>query len=98
MLGVTAPRDFAFVIAMTFGGIWIASVTIFILVVSQSRWYAFHMAGIRLSFTRRSRLPIPMNIMPMLDDYYRLGLLRRVGPIYQFRHAELQDHLAPPRS
>lgn len=26
----------------------------------------------------------------------RLGLLRIVGPVYQFRHAALQDHLAPP--
>jgi hypothetical protein len=24
----------------------------------------------------------------------RLSLLRTVGPVYQFRHAELQDHLA----
>jgi hypothetical protein len=26
----------------------------------------------------------------------RLGLPRIVGPVYQFRHAALQDHLAPP--
>ena len=32
--------------------------------------------------------------MPFLDDCHSLGLLRAVGPIYQFRHAELQDHLA----
>jgi hypothetical protein len=31
--------------------------------------------------------------MSFLDDAHRLGLLRTVGPIYQFRHAELQDHL-----
>jgi hypothetical protein len=34
--------------------------------------------------------------MGFLDDAYRLGLLRIVGPVYQFRHAALQDHLAPP--
>ncbi|MGW3820473.1 hypothetical protein [Streptomyces sp. NPDC005046] len=34
--------------------------------------------------------------MAFLDDAHRLGLLRTVGPVYQFRHAELQDHLAPP--
>jgi hypothetical protein len=28
----------------------------------------------------------------------RLGLLRTVGPLYQFRHAELHDHLAAPAS
>lgn len=32
--------------------------------------------------------------MPFLDDMHRLGLLRAVGPLYQFRHAEIQDHLA----
>jgi hypothetical protein len=35
--------------------------------------------------------------MKFLEDAYRLGLLRVVGPVYQFRHAALQDHLAPPR-
>jgi hypothetical protein len=30
--------------------------------------------------------------MPCLDDCHRLGLLRAVGPIYQFRHAELHDY------
>jgi hypothetical protein len=35
--------------------------------------------------------------MSLLEDAYRLGLLHTIGPAYQFRHAELQDHLAPPR-
>jgi hypothetical protein len=38
----------------------------------------------------------PPHLMQFLDDAYRLGLLRVVGPVYQFRHAILQDHLAPP--
>jgi hypothetical protein len=29
-----------------------------------------------------------------LEDAHRLSLLRAVGPVYQFRHAELQDYLA----
>jgi hypothetical protein len=33
--------------------------------------------------------------MSFLDDAHRLGLLRAVGPVYQFRHAALHDHLAP---
>ncbi|MFC5827192.1 hypothetical protein [Nonomuraea insulae] len=37
-------------------------------------------------------------LLPFLDDMHRLGLLRTVGPVYQFRHAELQDHLAPAPS
>lgn len=32
--------------------------------------------------------------MAFLEDAHRLGLLRVVGSAYQFRHAELQDHLA----
>lgn len=39
---------------------------------------------------------LPLRLMPFLDDAHRLGLLRAVGPVYQFRHAEFQDHLAPP--
>lgn len=36
---------------------------------------------------------LPLRLMGFLDDAYRLGLLRTVGPAYQFRHAEFQDHL-----
>ncbi|MFF7476903.1 NACHT domain-containing protein [Streptomyces sp. NPDC008092] len=39
---------------------------------------------------------LPWRLMTFLDDAHRLGLLRAVGPVYQFRHAEFQDHLAPP--
>ena len=53
-------------------------------------WSACLIATWRLA--RAGRLP--RRLMPFLDDCHRLGLLRAVGPIYQFRHAELQDHLA----
>jgi predicted NACHT family NTPase len=46
-------------------------------------------ATIRLARSRR----LPRRQMPFLDAH-RLGLLRSVGPIYQFRHAEFQDYLA----
>jgi len=46
-----------------------------------SRWLAF-------------RGKLPWNLMGFLDDAHRLGLLRTAGSVYQFRHAELQDHLA----
>jgi len=36
----------------------------------------------------------PFRLMTFLDDCHRLGLLRAVGPTYQYRHAELQDYLA----
>lgn len=53
-------------------------------------WMAYLIATHRLA--RADRLP--RTLMPFLDDAHRLGLLRAVGPIYQFRHAELHDHLA----
>ncbi|GAT65838.1 NTPase [Planomonospora sphaerica] len=42
--------------------------------------------------TRATSLPV--RLIPFLDDMHRLGLLRTTGPVYQFRHAELHDHLA----
>ncbi|MFL6127082.1 NACHT domain-containing protein [Actinophytocola sp.] len=36
----------------------------------------------------------PLRLLTFLDDAYRLGLLRRTGPIYQIRHARLHDRLA----
>jgi hypothetical protein len=37
---------------------------------------------------------LPNDPIAFLDDAHRLGLLRTIGPVYQFRHAEFQDHLA----
>lgn len=37
---------------------------------------------------------IPVRLMRFLEDARERGVLRTVGPIYQFRHAELQDRLA----
>jgi hypothetical protein len=34
-------------------------------------------------------------VLGVLEEANRLGLLRTVGPAYQFRHAALQDRLAP---
>ena len=53
-------------------------------------WMAYVIATSRLALAGR----LPRDLMSFLDDAHRLGLLRAVGPIYQFRHAELQDHLA----
>jgi hypothetical protein len=36
----------------------------------------------------------PRRLMRFLEDAHRLGLLRQTGPVYQFRHAKLQDRLA----
>ncbi|SPT64150.1 Predicted NTPase (NACHT family) [Actinomadura madurae] len=53
-------------------------------------WWAYLIATWKLA--RAGHLP--HRLMPFLDDCHRLGLLRTVGPYYQFRHAELHDHLA----
>lgn len=58
----------------------------------QRAWLAHLTASCYLASIR----VLPMRLMSFLDDAHRLGLLRTVGPIYQFRHAELQDHLAAP--
>ncbi len=53
-------------------------------------WGAYLIATYRLACAGL----LPRRLMPFLDDAHRLGLLRSVGPVYQFRHAELQDHFA----
>jgi len=53
-------------------------------------WPAFLIA----TFWLACRCRLPLRLMGFLQDAYRLGLLRIVGSSYQFRHAELQDHLA----
>ncbi|WP_254407518.1 NACHT domain-containing protein [Streptomyces sp. GMY02] len=37
---------------------------------------------------------LPWGIITFLDDAHQRGVLRRAGAVYQFRHAQLQDHLA----
>ncbi len=41
---------------------------------------------------------LPWRLMRLIDDAHRLGLLRAVGPIYQFRHVDFHDHLAARHS
>jgi hypothetical protein len=46
-------------------------------------------------FAQSSLLRVaPLPLMSFLRDAHRLGILRQVGPVYQFRHIDLQDHLA----
>lgn len=37
---------------------------------------------------------LPWALMSFLDDAHRRGMLRRVGGVYQFRHAQVQERLA----
>lgn len=59
--------------------------------LANRAWPAFLVASGWLAVRHR----FPLRLMVFLDDAYRLGLLRVVGSAYQFRHAELQDDLAP---
>jgi hypothetical protein len=77
--------------------VWLVAGLVFGLVVGlviglvrEPAWIAFVVISRWLAF----RGKLPWNIMGFLDDAHRLGLLRTCGSVYQFRHAELQDHLA----
>jgi len=37
---------------------------------------------------------LPLQLLRFLDDAHQRGVLRRTGPVYQFRHAILQRTLA----
>jgi predicted alpha/beta hydrolase len=51
------------------------------------QWVA--LARIWLPLTGR----LPWRLISFLDDACRRGALRQAGAVYQFRHAQLQDHL-----
>jgi hypothetical protein len=55
------------------------------------QWVA--LARIWMPLTRQ----LPWRLITFLDDACHRGALRQAGAVYQFRHAQLQDHLAPAR-
>ena len=59
---------------------------LFGLVTTRACWLAFVLASLWLGARRR----LPFGLMGFMDDAYRLGLLRVVRSVYQFRHAALQ--------
>ncbi|WP_406263084.1 NACHT domain-containing protein [Streptomyces sp. NBC_00191] len=57
----------------------------------QTAWPYFEVARIYLTLRRK----IPLDLMAFLQDAHeRRGVLRQVGAVYQFRHIDLQRHLA----
>jgi hypothetical protein len=50
------------------------------------------LAAVRLSIRHK----IPLRLIAFLEDARSRHLLRTVGPVYQFRHAKLQDRLVQP--
>ncbi|MGN9844184.1 NACHT domain-containing protein [Nonomuraea sp. H19] len=82
--GLTIGFTIGFVCGLTFG------LGAGFMMGSHHAWLVCTMAVARLALEHR----LPWRLMDFLDDAHRLGLLRAVGPVYQFRHAALHDHLA----
>ncbi|MEU4160789.1 BTAD domain-containing putative transcriptional regulator [Actinoplanes sp. NPDC026670] len=53
-------------------------------------WPRYQAARVWLTLRRR----LPWNLTAFLADAHRIGVLRRHGAVYQFRHARLRDSLA----
>jgi hypothetical protein len=60
--------------------------------VTTTAWSRFCLARVWLAL----RGNVPLRLMAFLDDAHRRGVLRRVGPSYEFRHARLRAQLARP--
>lgn len=60
-----------------------------VLTVSAYAWPYYSAAKVVLA--ARGRLP--WRLQAFLADAHRLGVLRQIGPVYQFRHSRLQRHL-----
>ncbi|MEE1782999.1 NACHT domain-containing protein [Streptomyces sp. SP17BM10] len=58
--------------------------------VAMSRWGRWSATRIELWLSGR----LPWDVMGFLEDAHRLGLLRQVGGVHQYRHAELRWRLA----
>lgn len=58
--------------------------------MALSRWGRWSATRLVLAGHRR----LPRDVLGFLEDGRRLGVLRRVGGVYQFRHAELRSRLA----
>ncbi|MEU7379211.1 NACHT domain-containing protein [Streptomyces sp. NPDC042207] len=61
--------------------------------VALSPWTQWLLAKVTLASLGR----LPWSTMAFLEDARRVGLLRQVGGVYQFRHAQLQARLAAGR-
>ncbi|MFJ5775649.1 hypothetical protein [Streptomyces sp. NPDC093094] len=60
-----------------------------LLAVSGTAYFAYRETGLRLATARR----LPSRPLSFMEDARALSVLRRVGPVYQFCHAEFQDRI-----
>jgi hypothetical protein len=58
--------------------------------IARTAWGPFALAKCWLALRGR----LPWRLMRFLADAHRRGVLRQAGAVYQFRHVELQRHLA----
>ncbi|MFK4066274.1 NACHT domain-containing protein [Streptomyces sp. NPDC029674] len=56
---------------------------------SSTAYFAYREAGLRLAAARR----LPRHLLSFMEDARVLSVLRRVGPVYQFCHAEFRDRI-----
>lgn len=59
--------------------------------LSRTEAWPLCLSQIIMHITRR---PVPWRLLHFLEDARERQLLRTVGPVYQFRHAKLQDRMA----
>lgn len=92
-LGVGIAVGFGLGIALTLGlrlgnaGVVVAGALMF---TRWGGWTGMWLTVFILATTGAGRV----NFMRLLEDAHRRHVLRQAGAVYQFRHAELQDHLA----
>jgi hypothetical protein len=83
--------------ALATGGWGMVATTVSLLVLMLAPALRFPPAwrAVDIAWRRAARSKnVARSLMPFLADAYLRGVLRAVGPAYQFRHALLQDHLA----
>lgn len=87
ILLVLSGADAAGQAAVLAGALWLGLTIAF----TRTAWGSFSAAKFHLA----SRHRIPRNLMAFLADAHQhRGVLRQVGAVYQFRHIDLQRHLA----
>lgn len=71
-------------------GLLLGAAGLGMIVHATSAWGQFTITRIWLALHGQ----IPLRLMLFLQDAHKLGVLRQIGPVYQFRHALLQDRLS----
>ncbi|MBZ4321607.1 NACHT domain-containing protein [Streptomyces huiliensis] len=78
------------VLALTAVGLLDGGLVGLVLSLAAHAWPHYTLARLVLA----ARGELPWRLQAFLADAHRLGVLRQVGAVYQFRHARLQDRLA----